>query len=262
MTHHTTTPTVSERLRRRYLSRLIAHPKGRAHLLTALADAEASGESAVFDRLLSKVDDPQLQKMIRRHADDEIRHAEMFRACAARAGVEADPIPAKLRVIDRLDVATGHLLDRGVRGPSDVMEAYLLLQVIEERAISQFGLFEEMFRPVDPETADVLAQVARDEERHLKYCHAIARRYAPDAATHAETLQRFRDIEARSFSENSRENMRWLIARGYVAIGSAERLFWLGMAELNEWTGHEERTPFWDQPPARAIDHATLAAAA
>src|SRR5687768_15942794 len=92
--HHDQSPTFSERLSRRYLSRLLAHPKGRAHLLTSLADAEANGEGAVFDRLLSRVDDPQLQKMIRRHAQDEIRHAAMFRACAARAGAEPDPIPS------------------------------------------------------------------------------------------------------------------------------------------------------------------------
>lgn len=232
------------KLQRRYLSRLIAHPKGRAHLLTQLADAEDSGEGAFFDRLLAKVDDPQLQKMIRRHAEDETRHARMFRECAERHGVAADPIPDDLRLIDRLDAATGRLFDRGIQSRTDVMEAYLLLQVIEERAITQFELFEEVFRRVDPATADVLAEIARDEERHLKYCHAIARRYAPDAATLDETLARFRRLEARAFAENSRANMRWLMARRYVALGRVERVFWLGLARLNRWLGKDEPTRF------------------
>lgn len=255
-------PTLASQLTRRYLSRLIAHPKGRAHLLTQLADAEASGEGAVFDRLLAKVEDPQIQKLIKRHAADEIRHAEMFRACAARHGVDADAIPAELRLIDRLDVATGHLLDRGIRGPEDVMHAYVLLQVIEERAITQFALFESIFREIDPETADVLAEIARDEERHLKYCHAIARRYAPDAQTHAAALRHFRDIEARCFSENSRANLRWLLDRRYVQINAAERVLWLGLAELQEWTGKEERTPYWDAPPPRSSAKTVAADAA
>src|SRR5688572_9750926 len=162
---------LNETLRRRYMTRLLQNPRGRAHVLTQLADAEASGEGAVFDRLLSHVDDPKLQKMIRRHAADEIRHAEMFRSCLPRTGVAAAEVPAELRLIDRLDAATGHLLDRGIRGPEDIMEAYLLLQVIEERAITQFRFFEEIFREIDPETADVIAAIAKDEERHLKYCH-------------------------------------------------------------------------------------------
>ena len=94
-------------------------------------------------------------------------------------------MPNELKLIDRLDRAVGGFFAQPIRDRRDVMQAYLMLQVIEERALTQFALFEVAFRGSDDETADVIAGIARDEERHLKYCHAIARRYAPDARDRA-----------------------------------------------------------------------------
>ena len=183
-----------ERLSLRFIGRVITSDNGRAHLLNQCADAEGNGENGFFEHILSHVDDPALERMITKHRDDELRHEQMFLAARDRTGLDPGPVPNELKLIDRLDRAVGGFFAQPIRDRRDIMQAYLMLQVIEERALTQFSLFEVVFRGVDDETADAIAEIARDEERHLKYCHAIARRYAPDERTRA---QRYRAAPAR-----------------------------------------------------------------
>jgi len=246
------TATLLEKLQLRYLDRLLASPRGRAHLLSQLADAEANGEGGVFDRLLARVDDPELRQMISRHAADEVEHARLFRACIPRTGITPPPVPDHLKMIDRLDAATFHLFDRGIQNDGDVMKAYVLLQVVEERALEQFAVFEDVMRKYDAETADVIERIARDEERHLRYCKAISKRYAPDAATLARTLQHYREVEARVFADNGRANMQWTLDHDYLAIGRVERLFWRAIARLNERNQRPKTTRFAGEAAAAA----------
>jgi rubrerythrin len=249
--------TLQQRLTVRFLTHLVATPAGRAHVLHQAAEAESNGETQLFDRLQEHVDDPELGRLVKRHAEDEVRHAELFRACVARTGVTPPPVPPELRVIDRLDAALGGVFQRPIRERRDVMNAYLLLQVLEERAVTQFGVMEPVFRAVDPETADVFAQIASDEQRHLRYCHAIARRYSPDVPTQAEALSRFRAIEAKVYAGVTGENVRHTLARGLITPSPLEHAGWLALDKLGRLVGREQRTPFWGQPPvvaARALE--------
>jgi rubrerythrin len=216
----------------RFTNRVITSLPGRAHLLNQCADAEANGENGFFEHILAWVDDPQLDKMIRKHREDELRHEQLFLAARDKTGLDPGPVPAELKLIDRLDRAVGGFFDHPIRNGRDVMDAYLLLQVIEERAVTQFALFERAFRGVDDETADVIAGIARDEDRHLKYCHAIARRYAPDERVQRDTLREFRRLEAGCFAENSRANMDHLFGHGWVAVNPVEKLFWKAASGL------------------------------
>ena len=215
-----------ERLSLRFIGRVITSPQGRAHLLNQCADAEANGESGFFEHVMAHVDDPALHKMIGKHRDDELRHEQLFLAARDRTGVDVEPVPNELKLIDRLDRAVGGFFAQPIRDRRGIMDSYLMLQVIEERALTQFALFERAFRGSDDATADAIAGIARDEERHLKYCHAIARRYAPDAATQRSTLAELRQVEARCFAENGRANMEYLFDHGYVAVNPVEKLFW------------------------------------
>src|SRR5687767_1704805 len=199
--------TINEVLQKRFMERLVSTPRGRAHVLALCAEGEANGEGQVFDRALAKVDDPEIARLIKRHAEDEIRHAQMFEEAAARQNAKAGPFPSNIKLVDRLDAALGGLLDRPIERREDVMHMYLILQVIEERAITQFRVMEPLFRKVDPKSADVFAAVARDEERHLKYCHAIAKKFAPDEATRERELARYRAVEQQVFGDTSRDNM-------------------------------------------------------
>lgn len=225
--------TLRDRLTLRFVDRVITSPAGRAHLLNQAADAEGNGENGFFEHVLAHVDDPQLQKMIVKHRADELRHEQLFLAARDKTGIDPGPVPDELKLIDRLDRAVGHFFAQPIRDRRGVMEAYLMLQVIEERALTQFALFELAFRGVDDETADVITGIAADEERHLKYCHAIARRYAPSDTVQRDTLRELRQLEARCFAENGRANMDYLFGRGIVAVHPVEKWFWQAVNGLS-----------------------------
>jgi rubrerythrin len=233
-----------------FLTELLATPAGRAHVLNTSGDAENSDEARIFDLLLERVDDPALAKMIRIHQADEVRHAEMFFECVRRQGIEPYPVPAELKLITRLGEAVGEV---DVSDRAGVMRAYVLLQVIEERAVTQFGIIEPVLRKVDPASAEVVRRIAKDEERHLKYCHAIARRYAPGETTLSETLAHYRAVEARAFAENSRAHMLHTLERGLIGRTALGRLFWRGIAALGARHQPDQRTPFWGLPPGQMV---------
>jgi rubrerythrin len=249
--------TIHDWLSARFLRGLLATPRGRAHLLNQVADAEATDEGAIFERLLAHVEDPKLRHMIERHQADELRHAELFRGCLSRTGVEVGPVPAHLRLLDRLDERAGHIMHQPVKDDRDVLVAYLMLLVIEERALNQFRQFIPAFAAVDPQTAAVFEEVARDEERHLRYCYAISRRYAAGEATWAANLLHFRTLEALAFGENSRANMQHVFDHGLHDAGAIERVLWRTGQALVMHAGVGPRTQFWGTSEApRFVEHA------
>ncbi len=220
-------PSFRDRLTLRFMRQVVETPQGRAHMLNQITDAEDNGESQVFTRVLARLDDPELAQLVAKHQADEVRHAALFAARRDATGVSIDPVPQHLRLIDRLDAKVGGMMDRPIETREDVMNAYVLLQVVEERAITQFQMFEDAFRPIDPETADVFVEVAKDEERHLKYCQAIAKRYAPSEEVRLATLTRYRELEAEAFKENGSANMNHSIERGYLDGHPVWKRIWL-----------------------------------
>jgi demethoxyubiquinone hydroxylase (CLK1/Coq7/Cat5 family) len=243
---------LQETLTLAYFERLVSSPAGRAHVLATCADAESSDEGALFDRLLTWVEDDELAKLVKRHQEDELRHADLFRACLARTGVPAPVVPEHLKLLKRIDDLLGGMMEKPMTSRTDVMRAYLLLQVIEERASTQFGLHVRAYRKVDPQTADIVEQIAKDEARHLKYCRAISQRYAPDEATLRRELTRFREVEGRAFAANSRANMDYVRERGLVNFGPLEGLFWRGVRAVTGRVQTSVPTPFWTESAAAA----------
>jgi rubrerythrin len=237
--------TLNEKMTARFLTGLLATPAGRAHLLNQVADAESTGEGAIFAHLLAHVVDPKLRHMIERHQADEIRHSALFRECLERTGFQPTPVPSSLRLLYRLDALAGGVMEQPVKDDRDVMLAYMMLLVIEERAVSQFTQFIPAFDVVDPETANVFRSVARDEERHLRYCHAISRRYSTSDAMWEADLLRFRTLEARAYSDNSRANMDYVFEHGLHTANFVERAVWRSVHALAAGTGQGPRTRFW-----------------
>ena len=227
----------------RFMKGMLSSPRGRAHVLNQVADAEATDEGAIFDRLLAHVTDPKLRQMIERHQADELRHAQMFLGCMARTGIAPSPVPAHLKLLDRLDALADNVMAQPVRTDDDVMQAYLMLLVIEERAIQQFTAFIAGFDLVDRETADVFRAIAEDEARHLRYCHAISKRYAPDTATWARELARFRTLEAQAFAENTAANLQHTFEHGLHGAGPVERLLWRGLTALTSRANRSKPRP-------------------
>ncbi len=233
-----------ETLERSFLSHLVATPKGRAHLLNQVADAESNGESKVFDSALALVDDEAIRKLIARHARDEVEHAKMFEDRRDAQGFDVGAAPEHLRLIVRLDKKLGGFFERGVRTRRDVMDAYLMLQVVEERACTQFPKFADAFRATDPVTARVFDEVGKDEERHLKYCRAIAKQYAPSHAIHMLTLAEMRANEAECFVENTRAGFEWVLDGGYTDLSPIERTGWRSLGRLGRIFETPRTTPF------------------
>ena len=67
------------------------------------------------------------------------------------------PVPDELKLMDRIDRKLGGFWDRPINDDRGVMEAYSLLQVIEERALHRVvGLVLEDLqgREADPETGE------------------------------------------------------------------------------------------------------------
>ena len=222
---------VRDRLSMAFMKRVIETPEGRNHILRQLADAEGNGENGFFENVLAKVNDPALAQMIRKHKDDELRHERLFRECAERTGAAAEPLPESVKYVERIFDAV-NFYDAPIATDEDVMAAYLLLQAIEERSVVQFKLFEAVFRRIDARTADTFAEIARDEERHIKYCHAIAKKYAPDQATHDAKLAEMRALEARCFAENSRANLDYTFSRGWFDGGRVAKWFFRTLSNL------------------------------
>lgn len=239
-----------------FLRDLLAGADGRAFVLNQAAVAEATDEGHVFDVILAQVDDAKLRTMIEKHRDDELRHAEIFRGCVARQGVDPGEVPMELRLVDAIDRETGGLVSESIVDRLGVMRAYLLLQVIEERALHQFGLLESAMRRYDRASADAIRTVIFDESRHLKYCHAISRRYAPDRLTHAQTLGRMRLAEARAFRDHSRRNMAHMLDAGLVG-SKVKTAMWRGVSTLTARSNELPLTPF---ATATELDRAPLAA--
>jgi hypothetical protein len=233
--------TIRDRFSMAFMKRLIATPEGRNHVLRELADAEGNGENGFFEIVLSKVNDASLRQMISKHKADELRHEQMFLECAARTGAADEPIPDSVKYVERIFQAVG-FYEKPIETGEDIMRAYLLLQAVEERSVVQFKLMEQAFREVDVTTAQVFVAIGRDEERHIKYCQAIARRYAPDAATHDRVLAEMRELEARAFAENGRANMDHVFARGFFAGGPITK--WIFRTASNLSSGKLPLTPF------------------
>jgi hypothetical protein len=158
----------------------------------------------------------------------------MLKQCVERYSVEPEPVPRELRIIDRIDRHANGFAAAFVQGRTGVMEAYLLLQVIEERGVRQFPRIADAMRPFDPESAAVIDRITRDEERHVRYAKAISRRYAPDAATLERTLARLRTAEAKAFEEHSRELLRFATELGLGEARAAERFFWRAVVAVGD----------------------------
>jgi hypothetical protein len=200
--------------RRRY-RRVWADPARKRATLELFARTEAEGARDVSSAVARTID-PWLRTHLERHANDELRHAELFRRRAAELA-ESDPsrAPSAAQVEAAFDLeagrddldAHGFLLASGADELGDV--AYLaLLHVAEKRAAALFALHRDLLRD-DPKTREVFVSILRDEAYHVAYTGQALKRWREagrarevkaglDAAKGKRWLDSLRRLGARS----------------------------------------------------------------
>jgi rubrerythrin len=212
---------IEEALNRLFLRQVAAHPRGKATMLQMLADEEGGngGELDLFEHMLAVIDDDEVRKIVRLHKADEERHERLYAERARSVGVAPIQVPNAARLLYRLDAHVG-FFSRPITTRAQVADAYLLLWVIEERAIRQFGKQRAAFLSVgDTETAAIIDEVSRDEERHLRYCQAVSKRYMPDDAARMKRLAELRALEEQCFREVQQIMLQIFVDEGVVPAG-------------------------------------------
>jgi rubrerythrin len=140
-------------------------PHRRARKLLRFAETEADG-GRDLSRAAELTKDPLLRRLYLRHAEDEVRHAALFRARGrallrglprAREGFEANWLAPGERGLDDLRVA-------------DERDESLLafLHLSEKAAAQRFALYRQVLAH-DPATRAVFDDVLRDEAFHMSY---------------------------------------------------------------------------------------------
>lgn len=202
---------------KKFLGQLVSTPRGRATILSQVARSEGTdGEHGVFEHILACLDDEEVTKLVRVHQADEARHEQLFLRRMEAQGAAPLVTPPATDLLARLDTHTG-FHSRPVKDRDGVYQAYLMLQVIEERALRQFDRMKKAFADAgDHETVAVFTEVAADEARHLLYCQAITKRYALSEPARREGLEMMRRLEACAFEETQRANFHIFVSEGLV----------------------------------------------
>ena len=232
---------LQDRMHHWFLAELFSTARGRAYVLSQAAQAESGGEQKIFDVLLEHVDDPELARMVKKHCEDEVRHADLYSECAARQGAKLPPIPDELKIIDTVDRYIGEarggvrFFDETVHDDRYVMEGYLFLQVLEERAVQQFRVLADALRPFDARSAAIILEIEADERRHLRYCYAISKRYAATPEALETTLAKFRRAEALAYRDHTQHSLDFLLREGFIP-SKTKALFWRGISSATAFT--------------------------
>lgn len=148
----------------------------RARKLLTFAVTEADG-GRDLSRAAELTRDPLLRRLYLRHAEDERRHAELFRARGRTmlAGLGGAPGPAPFEA---------RWLTPGERGGDDLRvedegDASLLafLHLSERTAAARFEVYRDVIS--DEETREVFRRILRDEVFHMRYTRTQLERVAP-----------------------------------------------------------------------------------
>lgn len=150
-------------------------PHRRARKLLAFAETEADGGRDLA-RASELTRDALLRRLYLRHAQDEMRHAEMFRTRSrelfASQGADGSTLEARW-------LAPGERGLDDLRVDSETDESLLaFLHLSEREAQERFTAYRAAVE-TDPDTRDVFTSILRDEAFHMNYTYAQLRRVSP-----------------------------------------------------------------------------------
>jgi hypothetical protein len=152
-------------------------PWRRGAKLLRFAMTEADG-GRDLSRAAELTKDALLRRLYLHHAEDELRHASLFRARGRAILAELPPAPEN-------GGFQANFFAPGERGLDDLRvederDAALLafLHLSEKAAAQRFATYHEVLA-FDPSTRDVFTDILRDEAFHMNYTYAQLRRVSP-----------------------------------------------------------------------------------
>jgi rubrerythrin len=150
-------------------------PHRRARKLLRFAETEADG-ARDLSRAAELTSDALLRRLYLRHAEDETRHARLFRS---RGSALLSALPRAPEGFEANWFAPGErgLDDVRVEGADDD-ELLAFLHLSEKAAARRFAIYQQVLRH-DPETRAVFEEVLHDEAFHMSYTHTQLERVAP-----------------------------------------------------------------------------------
>jgi rubrerythrin len=146
----------------------------RARKLLRFAETEAGG-GRDLSRAAELTRDPSLRRLFLRHAEDEQRHADLFRQ-RGRELLSASPRPSRF---EANWLAPGERGLDDLRVDSETDESLLaFLHLSEKAAAGRFALYGQVLDG-DPDTRAMFARVLEDEAFHMNYTRKQLARLAP-----------------------------------------------------------------------------------
>jgi rubrerythrin len=150
-------------------------PHRRARKLLRFAETEADG-ARDLSRAAELTTDALLRRLYLRHAEDETRHASLFRS---RGRALLSRLPRAPEGFEANWFAPGErgLDDVRIEGANDD-ELLAFLHLSEKAAARRFALYRQVLVH-DPDTRAVFEEVLHDEAFHMSYTHTQLERVAP-----------------------------------------------------------------------------------
>lgn len=161
-------------------------PHRKVLTLESFAETEADGGKDLV-AAARKISEPDLREHVLRHAEDEERHARLFRGRAAELRADLAMAPDAERSDKAYD------LSRGRRGELDAhgfftaglidelgeVDYMAMLHVAECRAAELFEVHSALNRD-DPETRAIFDEILKDEKYHMSYTKRFLDRWSDE----------------------------------------------------------------------------------
>ena len=155
-------------------------------LFSYYRNAEQHGANLLF-RLLRHLDDPYAQAKLSQHLAEETQHAWLWTDLILRSGHQP------MMVCDGYQTRIG----RAAGIPRDVIDLLALTVVVEQRALRRYQRHLKR-SDVEPETAEVLQAVTKDEAWHIDWIRTYARELAAERGKPErfnEAIKKYRAID-------------------------------------------------------------------
>ncbi|KAA3609449.1 MAG: ferritin-like domain-containing protein [Planctomycetota bacterium] len=197
-------------LLRRNARRAWADPVRKVLTLESFSRTEDDGGKDIL-AAARRVQDSELRGHLLRHAEDEVRHADLFRRRAAELRADSDTgalahDPGKSLDLSRHrpheEVDAHGFFEASVMDERGQIPYVAMLHVAEQRAASLFAIHRDLTRD-DPETSAIFEEILKDEKYHVAWTGGFLKKWRQEG--HGAEVRRC--LRA---SKRSRLMSRWI----------------------------------------------------